>query len=310
MKPRLASVMSRRRLLVGGLTAAAGVVVAACTGRTQTASTSSPSPSATVVATPACVVTPTETEGPYFVDERLNRSDITFDPTDGSARPGVPLTLAFTVSRVGSGGCIALNGAQIDVWHCDAAGVYSDVAANNSAGKRFLRGYQVTNSNGIAKFTTIYPGWYQGRSVHVHFKVRTFAGGEQKRLVVSGDNGTGTLLEGHLRDRPSNVDENRQSHGHSDLLGRADETGSNSLIPIGDASRGRHRDAYEGKSYADAGNQHRGDEDSHVVAFGRGSQEQEHPPPSTRVPTAIRVLAPSFVAIRAPMLETTMISTV
>src|SRR5438876_7353990 len=138
----------------------------------------------------------------------------------------------------------------------------------------------------------------------------TGGGGEQKRLVVSGDNGTGTLLEGHLRDRPSNVDENRQSHGHSDLLGRADETGSNSLIPIGDASRGRHRDAYEGKSYADAGNQHRGDEDSHVVAFGRGSQEQEHPPPSTRVPTAIRVLAPSFVAIRAPMLETTMISTV
>src|SRR5438876_814490 len=71
MKPRLASVMSRRRLLVGGLTAAAGVVVAACTGRTQTASTSSPSPSATGVATPACVVTPTETEGPYFFDDTV-----------------------------------------------------------------------------------------------------------------------------------------------------------------------------------------------------------------------------------------------
>lgn len=173
--------MSRRSLLVGALTVVAGTVVAACTGRSQSAVTSSPSlsPSATAVATPSCVVTPTETEGPYFVDERLNRSDITIDPTDGSARPGVPLALTITVARVGLGGCTALSGAQVDVWHCDAAGVYSDVAANNSVGKRFLRGYQVTDSNGIAKFTTIYPGWYGGRTVHIHFKVRTFTGGSK-----------------------------------------------------------------------------------------------------------------------------------
>lgn len=181
MKPLLESVMSRRRLLLGTLTLVAGAVVAACTGRSQSALTSSPSPSAaaTAVATPACVVTPTETEGPYFVDERLNRADITIDPTDGSARAGVPLALTLTVARVGSGGCTALSGAQVDVWHCDAAGVYSDVAANNSAGRRFLRGYQVTDSNGIAKFTTIYPGWYRGRTVHVHFKIRTFTGGSK-----------------------------------------------------------------------------------------------------------------------------------
>jgi len=181
MKALLESVMSRRRLLLGTMTVVAGAVVAACTGRSQSALTSSPSPSASTktVATPACVVTPTETEGPYFVDERLNRSDITVDPTDGSARPGVPLTLTLTVARVGSGGCTALSGAQVDVWHCDDGGVYSDVAANNSVGKRFLRGYQVTDSSGIAKFTTIYPGWYRGRAVHIHFKVRTFAGGSK-----------------------------------------------------------------------------------------------------------------------------------
>jgi protocatechuate 3,4-dioxygenase beta subunit len=183
MKPLLESVMSRRKLLLGSLTVVAGAVVAACTGRNQTGATSSPSPSptasATAVATPACVVTPTETEGPYFVDERLNRSDITINPTDGAARPGVPLTVTFTVARVGSGGCTALSGAQVDVWHCDAGGVYSDVAANNSVGKKFLRGYQVTDSAGVAKFTTIYPGWYGGRAVHVHFKIRTFAGGSK-----------------------------------------------------------------------------------------------------------------------------------
>jgi len=218
MKPRLASVMSRRRLLVGGLTAAAGVVVSACTGRTQTASTSSPSPSATAVATPACVVTPTETEGPYFVDERLNRSDITFDPTDGSARPGVPLTLAFTVSRVGSGSCIALNGAQIDVWHCDAAGVYSDVAANNSAGKRFLRGYQVTNSNGIATFTTIYPGWYQGRAVHVHFKVRTFAGGAKTFEFTSQLFFDDTVTDAISKQAPYSSRPNRDTRNQADMV--------------------------------------------------------------------------------------------
>jgi protocatechuate 3,4-dioxygenase beta subunit len=181
MNSLLESVISRRRLMLGSLTVLAGAVVAACTGRSQSAlsSSPSPSPSATAVATPACVVTPTETEGPYFVDERLNRSDITSDPSNGTARPGVPLTVTFTVARVGSGGCTALSGAQVDVWHCDASGVYSDVAANNSVGKKFLRGYQLTDAAGVAKFTTIYPGWYGGRAVHVHFKIRTFAGGSK-----------------------------------------------------------------------------------------------------------------------------------
>jgi len=97
--------------------------------------------------------------------------------------------------------------------------------------------------------------------------------------MVSGDNGTRTLWERHPRDRPSDVYENRQSHAHADLLGGADKTGSDPLIPIGDASCGGHGDADEGKSYADAGNQHGREEDGDVVAFGRGSQEQEHSRP-------------------------------
>ena len=129
------------------------------------------SPTADTAAVPDCVVRPELTEGPYFVDEKRNRSDIRSDPSDGSVSEGVPLSLAFVVSQVGTGSCTPLKDAQVDVWHCDALGVYSDV--QGSTGKKFLRGYQLTDTNGSAKFTTIYPGWYQGRTVHIHFKIRT-----------------------------------------------------------------------------------------------------------------------------------------
>ena len=220
MKPLLESVMSRRRLLLGTLTVVAGAVVAACTGRSQSSLTSSPSPSASAiaVATPACVVTPTETEGPYFVDERLNRSDITIDPTDGAARPGVPLAITFTVARVGSGGCTALSGAQVDVWHCDAAGLYSDVAANNTAGKRFLRGYQVTDYAGVAKFTTIYPGWYAGRAVHVHFKIATFAGGSKTFELTSQLFFDDTVTDAVYRLAPYSSRPSRSTRNQADMV--------------------------------------------------------------------------------------------
>jgi protocatechuate 3,4-dioxygenase beta subunit len=126
----------------------------------------------------SCVVRPELTEGPYYVDEELNRSDIRTDPSDGTVKPGALFGLTFNVSRASSGACAPLADAIVDVWHCDALGVYSDVSdpGFNTVGKKFLRGYQVTDANGVARFTTIYPGWYQGRAVHVHFKVRSAAG--------------------------------------------------------------------------------------------------------------------------------------
>jgi protocatechuate 3,4-dioxygenase beta subunit len=138
-------------------------------------------PFAQVAPTPApvCVLTPAQTEGPYFVDERLNRTDIRVDPADGSIRPGALLTLQLRVSSVDGGRCTPVPGAMVDVWHCDAAGVYSD-ADNRSFGTRgskFLRGYQVSDANGRVRFTTIYPGAYPGRAVHIHFKVRTTTSG-------------------------------------------------------------------------------------------------------------------------------------
>jgi protocatechuate 3,4-dioxygenase beta subunit len=126
---------------------------------------------------PACVVRPAQTEGPYFVDTRLNRSDIRSDPTDGAVPEGAALKLAFRIARLDGSSCRPLEGALVDVWQCDAVGVYSGVKDINgffdTTGKQFLRGHQITGPEGIVEFHTLYPGWYQGRTVHIHFKIRT-----------------------------------------------------------------------------------------------------------------------------------------
>jgi protocatechuate 3,4-dioxygenase beta subunit len=167
---------SRREVVfwIGSLAAA---TVFGCGNGADSASVSPTNPSSTPTGT--CVVRPQQTEGPYFVDERLNRSDIRTDPADGSTRPGVPLRLAFRVSRAAAGSsCVPLPGVVVDVWHCDALGVYSDVQdmGFGTLGRKFLRGYQATDAAGLATFTTIYPGWYSGRAVHAHFKLRSPAG--------------------------------------------------------------------------------------------------------------------------------------
>ena len=131
---------------------------------------------------PSCVVRPEQTEGPYFVDERLNRSDIRIDPTDGQVKPGTPLALTLVVSRLDAGDCLPLPGAQVDIWHCDAMGVYSDVRDPdfNTIGRKFLRGYQVTDARGEVRFVTVYPGWYPGRTIHIHFKIRTASAAQRR----------------------------------------------------------------------------------------------------------------------------------
>jgi protocatechuate 3,4-dioxygenase beta subunit len=124
--------------------------------------------------------TPQQIEGPYFVDERLERSDVRSDSSDGSVEGGIPLHLAINIYDIdNAGSCIPLRNAQVDIWQANSQGLYSDIAILGTEGKKFLRGYQLTDSNGTVKFTTIYPGWYEGRALHIHIKIRTFNGAEK-----------------------------------------------------------------------------------------------------------------------------------
>lgn len=109
------------------------------------------------------------------MDEQLNRSDIRSDSSDNSVKEGIPLTLNINVASVSENSCAPMEGAQVDIWHCDAQGQYSGVSDRgfDTSGQDFLRGYQLTDANGAVQFQTIYPGWYSGRTVHIHFTIRT-----------------------------------------------------------------------------------------------------------------------------------------
>ncbi|MEI1374544.1 intradiol ring-cleavage dioxygenase [Nostoc sp. UHCC 0926] len=189
---QISGILSRRKALALFKTVGAAILVVGCIPRksrsTQVkSSVAVPASSSANGTLPACVVTPEQTEGPYFVDEKLNRSDIRSDPGDGSVKDGVPLQLTLRVLQIGNTGCTPRADAIVDIWHCDPLGVYSDVTdpGFSTVGKKFLRGYQVTDANGTVQFTTNYPGWYQGRTVHIHFKVRTDAASAQSYEFTS-----------------------------------------------------------------------------------------------------------------------------
>lgn len=130
-----------------------------------------------------CVVRPEQTEGPFFVEEALERSDLRVDPSDGTVKPGTPLDLTLLISRLESGRCSPLPGVRVDLWHSDHLGEYSDVGS--TTGKKFLRGYQRSDGDGRVRFTTIYPGAYSGRAVHIHFKLRAPAGRQRTLAFTS-----------------------------------------------------------------------------------------------------------------------------
>jgi protocatechuate 3,4-dioxygenase beta subunit len=111
----------------------------------------------------SCVLAPEQTEGPYYVDDAALRRDVR------EGRPGVLLTLRLTVVNASS--CKPIKGAAVEIWHCDAGGVYSATSVQGTDDERFLRGVQRTDARGVAIFKTVYPGWYQGRTVHIHTMV-------------------------------------------------------------------------------------------------------------------------------------------
>jgi protocatechuate 3,4-dioxygenase beta subunit len=144
------------------LLAAGGLIAAALIPEAAAAAGSGSGPAAVASGAISCVLTPELTEGPYYVPSEKVRRNIT------EGRPGTPLDLRLTV--VDASTCKPIKSAVVDIWHADAGGVYSGAVANNP-GTNFMRGVQKTDSAGLARFQSVYPGWYQGRAVHIHVKV-------------------------------------------------------------------------------------------------------------------------------------------
>ncbi|MGW1025927.1 intradiol ring-cleavage dioxygenase [Streptomyces sp. NPDC002577] len=165
--------IGRRTVLIAGSATAATLAVSAAgtavAGPGTEAPTAAAADAAPVAAAAVCTLTKEMTEGPYYLDGQLVRADI----TEGKA--GIPLALTLTV--VDDDTCAPLGNALVEIWHADALGEYSGFVGSNGYQEAddgtFLRGGVLTGSDGVAKITTIYPGWYRGRCIHIHIKVHT-----------------------------------------------------------------------------------------------------------------------------------------
>ncbi len=168
--------MRRREMMALSAGALASVALYAC-GAGEDGTTRPVAGGAT--SAPDCVLTPEQVEGPFYIDFAQVRQNIVED------RPGVPL--ALTLAVVDSNTCKPIHNAAVDVWHCDALGVYSGEPSEGSAGETYLRGIQLTDGSGQVRFATIYPGQYPGRTTHIHVKVH-----------IGGQRGDGTYSGGHV----------------------------------------------------------------------------------------------------------------
>lgn len=150
---------------------------------------------ATGIASADCVVTPEEIEGPFYTDLKLVRRDIT------DAKPGSPLEMRITV--IDETTCQPIPDATVDIWHADAAGLYSAFTGQGDSGdvdttaESFLRGVQPTDANGTATFTTIYPGWYVGRTTHIHVKVHFANSTQVTTQLYLSDSTSDSVYAGH-----------------------------------------------------------------------------------------------------------------
>ncbi|TPQ19514.1 intradiol ring-cleavage dioxygenase [Streptomyces sporangiiformans] len=165
-----ASIRRRTVLIATGATAATPAVGAAAPDSPGTVTTAEGiAGTAPVADTAVCTLTKEMTEGPYYLDGAYVRADLRED------KAGIPLQLTLTV--VDDDTCAPLDQALVEIWHCDALGEYSGFVGNNGHegpdNGTFLRGGVLTGTDGVAKLTTIYPGWYRGRCVHIHLKVHT-----------------------------------------------------------------------------------------------------------------------------------------
>jgi protocatechuate 3,4-dioxygenase beta subunit len=154
----------------------------------------------------SCVLAPEQTQGPYYVDDAAVRRNVT------EGRPGAALTLRLTVVNASS--CKPIKGAAVEIWHCDAGGIYSATGAE--ADERFLRGIQRTDAKGLALFKTLYPGWYQGRTVHIHTMVHIGGNVVHTGQLYFPDSVTDTVY----RRSPYNQRPNRTTRNVADSIYR------------------------------------------------------------------------------------------
>ena len=169
-------------------------------------------------ARPTCVLAPEQTEGPFYVPNERVRRNIT------EGRPGTPLLLHLTV--VDASTCRPIKGAAVDIWHTDALGVYSGESVEHTAGQTFMRGIQRTNVRGVATFQTVYPGWYQGRTVHIHVKVHIGGNVVHTGQLFFRD----TLTDAVYRHAPYMSRPNRDTRNANDSIYR--NGGSKSLLTV------------------------------------------------------------------------------
>ena len=186
--------IGRRALLkLGGLGLTA-LATSAWKSRSSVARLASGSPSRAV----SCVLTPEQTEGPYYIPREKVRKNII------EHRPGTPLMLRLTV--VDATTCRPLKGAAVDLWHCDAEGIYAGFESASTGGapggnagptdtQTFLRGIQRTDARGYCEFQTIYPGWYRGRTTHIHVKVHVGGSVVHTGQLYFPDNLTGKVYQ-------------------------------------------------------------------------------------------------------------------
>ena len=170
-------------------TAGTETLTAVYAGDSSYATSTSAAVTVTVTATSSCSSETLEgEEGPYFVDDSAtgyDRTNIVSNLDGTETQTGVPFTLTVYVYDT-ENSCAAMQDVQIDIWHCNAAGVYSAESSENTTGESWLRGYQLTDANGMVQFTTILPGWYSGRTTHVHLRLRS-------TYDSSDDGGTNTM---------------------------------------------------------------------------------------------------------------------
>ena len=216
-----------RREVMAIIGAAGAALAFGCGSESESAmptapTTTTPTPGGTT--NTACAVTPTETVGPYPSVTDLFRSDIRED------RPGTPLTLTITVVDTNNG-CSPVAGANVEIWQCDAAGNYSQYG--NQTTRTYLRGIQTTNASGQVMFTTIFPGWYQGRATHIHVEVvRNGASAKVTQLAFPESVNAAVYGTGVYASRGANPTANTR-----DMI-FADSLSSEMAVVSGDAASG------------------------------------------------------------------------